>query len=102
MNILGDRWLPDKDPYVHTVHEALNNKTVEVLMNMDRSSWDIDVVRDVFDHRYAVLILSIPFNGEESDFWFWKHDRLGHYTVKSTYGAMQESRLSSSSDHNVV
>lgn len=33
INILDDPCLPDKDPYVHTVHEALKHNTMDVLMN---------------------------------------------------------------------
>lgn len=67
VQILADPWLLGEDPYVHTQHEALTNKTVDVLMNPDRCSWDIDLVRDIFQERDSQLILSIPLDGNATD-----------------------------------
>lgn len=62
--------MPDKDPYVRTNYEALKYKMVDVLMNLDRCSWDVNLVKDIFDERDAQLILSIPLNGTDIDSWF--------------------------------
>lgn len=92
IRIMDDPWLPDKDPYVRTNHEAIKHKMVDVLMNEDRSSWEVNLVKDIFDERDAQLILSIPLNGTDTDSWFWKYERLGHYSVKSAYAAIKEAR----------
>ncbi|KAK1398758.1 hypothetical protein POM88_008621 [Heracleum sosnowskyi] len=91
-SILEDPWLPDSDPYVHTNHEAVQHKTVDTLMNPERSSWDIDLVTDIFAERDAQLILSIPLNLRDTDSWFWKYDKLGQYTIKSAYATIREAR----------
>lgn len=97
-SILEDPWLPDGDPYVHTVNAAVQHKTVDVLMNAERNSWDADLVNDIFDEMDARLILSIPLDGTDVDSWFWKYDKLGHYTVKTAYAALQEAK--NTSEHN--
>lgn len=48
INILEDPWLPNKDPYVHTIHEAVIHKIVNVLMNSESNSRDIDSMSDIF------------------------------------------------------
>ncbi|XP_074368968.1 uncharacterized protein LOC141708989 [Apium graveolens] len=90
INILNDPWLPDKDPYVHTVHEALNHNTVNVLMNSESNSWHTDLVRDIFVERDVNLILSIPLNNAVADTWYWRFEKLGHYSVKSAYIAIRD------------
>ncbi|XP_074337663.1 uncharacterized protein LOC141674859 [Apium graveolens] len=54
--------------------------------------WDIDLIRDIFDDRDANLILSIPLGEDNEDNWFWRHDKLGVYSVKSTYINLQLAR----------
>lgn len=92
IRIMKDPWLPDKDPYVRTNHEAIKHKMVDVLMNEDRCSWDVDLVKHIFDERDARLILSKPLNGTDIYSWFLRHKRLGHYSVKSAYAAIKEAR----------
>lgn len=94
-SILEDPWLPDGDPYVHTVNAAVQHKTIDVLMNTERNSWDADLVNDIFEERDARLILSIPLDDTDVDSWFWKHDKFGHYTVKTAYAALQEAKNTS-------
>lgn len=36
------------------------------------------------------MILSIPLNITDIDAWFWKYERLGHYSVKSAYNAIRD------------
>lgn len=91
VDINKDPWLPcDNDPYIHTVHDAITDQKVSCLMSMSNDSWDIDLVRDIFDDRDANLILSIPVSRADDDVWFWRKDKLGHYTVKSAYGVAKE------------
>ncbi|XP_074376770.1 uncharacterized protein LOC141718284 [Apium graveolens] len=90
INILNDPWLPDKDPYVHTVHKALNHNTSNVLMNSESNSWDTDLARDIFVERDVNLILSIPLNNAVADTWYWRFEKLGHYSVKSAYIAIRD------------
>lgn len=47
ISIFEDPWLPDCDPHVHMNHEAVQHNIADVLMNLERSSWDIDLVKDI-------------------------------------------------------
>lgn len=101
VSTLSDPWLPNnEDPCVHTVHDALLNTTVSQLMVVDHSSWDLDLINDLFIDRDINLITSIPLNDNEEDSWYWKHDHLGHYTMKSAYLALQEAKPSSHASDN--
>ncbi|KAL8104377.1 hypothetical protein AgCh_028547 [Apium graveolens] len=91
VSIMEDPWLPYRDPYIHTNHEAIQQKMVDVLMDREQGSWDSDLVHDIFEERDAQLIPFIPLNTVEHDSWFWKYDKLGTYTVKSPYAAIQEA-----------
>lgn len=72
-----DPWLPcDNDPYIHTKHEALRRNKVCALMTENHDSWDIDLVKDIFNERDANLILSIPLQGTNNDSWFWRRDNI--------------------------
>lgn len=75
INILNEPWLPClDDPYVHTKHEAIDNKMVRALMITGEDSWDVDLINDIFEARDANLILSIPIRSHLSDSWQWKGD----------------------------
>lgn len=92
IDIMNDPWLPcELDLYITTVHDAIKGQKVSCLMSMTDDSWDVDVVRDIFNDRDANLILSIPLRRTEDDVWFWRKERLGHYTVKSAYAVVKES-----------
>lgn len=96
VNITQDPWLPSSDPYVHTDHEAIRNKIVDALMCTNQIEWDVDLVKDIFSERDAQLILSIPLRSSDTDSWFWKWEKLGYYSVKSAYAAIQETKHNSS------
>lgn len=90
VDILNDPWLPHStDPYVHTKHPALNGSKVDALLIPGQNEWDEDLVKDIFVERDARLILSIPLSGTGNDLWFWNKEKMGLYTVRSAYSAMQ-------------
>lgn len=93
IDILNDPWLPGHDTYVQTVHDALRGKTVDSLMNLDQSGWDIDLLHDIFEDRDIQLILSIPLNTTNEDVWYWNREKIGQYTVKSADAVIQEDRI---------
>lgn len=48
IDVLHDPWLPCvDDPYIHTIHEALDGKKVSSLMEIDQSRWDIELINDI-------------------------------------------------------
>ncbi|XP_074359589.1 uncharacterized protein LOC141699273 [Apium graveolens] len=95
VSITQDPWLPSSDPYIHTDHEAIRNRTVDALMITNQIEWDVDLVKDIFSERDAQLILSIPLRPSDMDSWFWKWENLSHYSVKSAYAAIQETKQNS-------
>lgn len=95
VDILRDPWLPHgSHPYVQTQHEALTNKTVDVLMVPNENQWDEDLIQDIFMERDIELILSIPLRNSDVDSWYWREEKLSLYTVKSAYRMLQNAKLS--------
>ncbi|XP_062089022.1 uncharacterized protein LOC133795584 [Humulus lupulus] len=92
INVLEVPWLPSPDPYVHTNSSVLVNKKVAQLMTADQREWDEDLLQDLFIDRDVGIIRNIPIQAE-IDTWFWKLDRLGHYTVKSAHSWIQKKEI---------
>lgn len=101
VNVLEEPWLPcSQDPYIQTRNEALNHQKVSSLMLVQETGWDRDLILDMFNDRDASMILSIPLNTEEEDSWFWRHEKLGHYSVKSAYALIQQGKTISNGQDN--
>lgn len=94
IDILKDPWLPcDVNPKVTSVHPNLVGEKVSSLMVADELSWDVDLVRDMFNQRDADLILSITLNvSRTNDGWYWSLEKSGQFSVKSLYRHMQEMK----------
>uniref|UniRef100_A0A803Q5E7 procollagen-proline 4-dioxygenase n=1 Tax=Cannabis sativa TaxID=3483 RepID=A0A803Q5E7_CANSA len=86
-NILGTPWLPNvHNRCVSSIHPGLQNNTVSSLMQMDNRDWDSEVILDLFPTHEADVILGIPLtNTTRPDFWSWKADHRGVFTVRSVY-----------------
>lgn len=94
--ILNTPWLPViSDPYVHSNSEALFNKKVSSLMKTREKVWDEDLIVDLFTARDVAIILSIPLSDDDRDTWYWRHEKMGHYSVKSAYIVIQETKTHS-------
>jgi len=65
---------------------------VSDLINPITSSWDEELVRDVFWPEDAGLILSIPLIPGYEDFLAWHYDPRGVFSVKSAYHALEDKR----------
>lgn len=63
-------------------------------MQIGSVAWDVDLIRDIFEERDADLILSIPLREDDRDTWYWCHEKMGHYSVKSGYIVLQEAKPS--------
>lgn len=46
-----------------------------------------------FNDRDANLIVSIPIRQSDADSWYWSKEKMGVYTVKSTYETLQEKEI---------
>ncbi|XP_062080209.1 uncharacterized protein LOC133784961 [Humulus lupulus] len=90
INILEVPWLPNSDPYIHTTSTVLVNKKAVQLMKVDQCEWDEDLLQDLLIDRDISIIRNIPIHANEADTWYWKMDRLGHYTVKSAHLLTQQ------------
>ncbi|XP_074352890.1 uncharacterized protein LOC141692045 [Apium graveolens] len=80
----------DIDHYIHTDHDAIKGQMVSCLMSTTNEDCDDDLVWDNFNERDTSLILSTPIRRSERDIWFWRKERLGHYTVKSAYAVLRD------------
>lgn len=69
-------------------------------MSLNSNTWDVDLVLDIFDERDANIIISIPLNADVEDFWYWRREKMGNYSVKSAYLLMQEDKEGNSTDSN--
>ncbi|KAM6542808.1 hypothetical protein CsatB_007255 [Cannabis sativa] len=92
--ILHQPWLPDPDnPYITSSHVGLLGHNVNSLFMLEERNWDTELVRDMFNNRYANLILSIPLSfSASSDFWSWSKESSGLFSVKSAYQLLQDSK----------
>lgn len=59
--------------------------------------WDNELIADIFD---ANLILVIPLRSGLEDSWYWKGEKMGHYSVKSAYGMLQSEKNSNNTSDN--
>lgn len=99
--IKGTPWLPDvTDPYVHSNSEAFDNQNVSSLMVQGDRQQDVDLIKDLFNERDMHLILSIPLNADIEDNWYWRHERLGIYTVKSAHLVLQKIKRNSQENNS--
>lgn len=97
MRVWRDPWLPDdQNPFISTPELGyLNNPCVWSLFYTDASTWDYEVVRDIFNSRDLRLILSIPTTSlplRDSLYLGWEESGL--YSVKSAYRMAKGMRVS--------
>lgn len=63
-------------------------------------AWDIDLIKDIFDARDAELILSIPLHANVRNTSYWRYEKMGHYSVKSSYICIQKAKANHNSADN--
>lgn len=91
--VMDDHWVPhENNAFIQTINPALQNQTVSYLMSITENGWDVDLILDMFNSRYAELILSIPIDKEVHDSWYWRREKLGNYSVKSAYHLIQDEK----------
>ncbi|XP_060965512.1 uncharacterized protein LOC133034440 [Cannabis sativa] len=92
INVLNEPWLPDhQQPVVISSHPALQQAKVCNIMSMDSSSWDEDILKDLFEERDQRLIRQIPLNiNHTSDSLCWFNEPNGMYSVRSAYTLQQK------------
>ncbi|KAJ8765269.1 hypothetical protein K2173_011966 [Erythroxylum novogranatense] len=64
---------------------------VQELLVLNLTRWDLDLVQEVFCDRDVHLIQSIPLSSRKRpDWWKWRGERKGIYSVKSAYKMLQD------------
>jgi ribonuclease HI len=87
IDVLTDYWIPNVRPEtLHTLTPLPDGTTVSFLLAEDHRSWDVDVVRSVFEEDVANRVLEIPISRRGGDdFLSWPLTKYGEYTVRSAY-----------------
>lgn len=68
----------------------LQYKYVHHLFSSESTSWDINILREIFDDNTVNYILRIPIHVNQEDRLIWLLERSGSFFVKSTYRKMYE------------
>ena len=89
---LGREWL--RKPITPKGQNILSK--VEELINPATSSWDEELVRQIFWVEDVDLILSTPVHCEPEDLVAWHYDKRGSFSVKSAYKVQRDHERRSS------
>ena len=67
-------------------------------MKPDKSNWDMELLKQVFDDNFVKAIVNIPkWSCEDEDKWIWLKSSNGSLSVKSAY---KELSTGSNMDHH--
>lgn len=73
-------------PMSHVQHCCVND-----LMLTDRQSWNIPLIKEMFNERDVEEIKGIPlFNTNDEDMMMWRLNSTGCYSVRSEYRLLME------------
>ncbi|KAF4388924.1 hypothetical protein G4B88_019106 [Cannabis sativa] len=87
---LGIQEATDNNMYVGAPECCLVGKSVDSLMKVEQVEWDGEVLADLLTTRDRALVWKIPLSSHLStDLWYWLHDALGVFTVRSAYSLLQ-------------
>ncbi|XP_031099899.1 uncharacterized protein LOC116004105 [Ipomoea triloba] len=96
ISVWKDPWLPNhSSPFVLSpVIEQLNDIKVESLMNVQKTDWEVDILKDLFMETDVDHILKIPIAETlTEDKIVWMGDAKGKFTVRSCYNMLQPDYL---------
>lgn len=62
------------------------------LLMTGENRWNEDLIYNMFEERDVNLILSTPVNQRENDIWYWKKEKMRHYSVKTACVLVQEMK----------
>jgi hypothetical protein len=84
IKILSDPWIPDVKPYMlRPLIPISQDQMVNSLILEDVKTWDVELVRTIFDEATTDKILQIPISRHGGDDHVsWPLARFGHYTVR--------------------
>lgn len=96
VSVWKDPWLPnDVNPFVETtVPEGMEEMKVADLLVPNDSSWDYELLHELFSERDRDLITKIPiYNRRPHDLWSWTRDKNGVHSVRGGYRSQMEQRV---------
>ncbi|KAG7591372.1 Endonuclease/exonuclease/phosphatase superfamily [Arabidopsis thaliana x Arabidopsis arenosa] len=88
LNVWMDPWVCDEDemrpPYLK---QSLRNICLKVsdLIDLPNRGWDVEILDDLFLPQDIQRIMANKPAVDHDDFWIWKHNKSGDYSVKSGY-----------------
>lgn len=86
VNAWTDPWLPRGSTRRPIAHQGLAIVSkVHELINPVTESWDEELVKELFTHDDARVILAIPLKSDMEDSISWHFDKKGSFSVKSAY-----------------
>lgn len=111
VHIMGDRRLPRPSTYkIQSPCPGMDTEaTVTISIDHSTASWNVLMVRDIFDKEEVDLICLLPLSRyKQKDLLMWRYTSSGEFTVRSAYFLEKERRQrelgegSSPSSCNVV
>jgi hypothetical protein len=95
IKLMTDNWIPGVPPgSLRTLTPIPNGATVDFLLSEDRGSWDVAIVRSVFEEEVANNVLQVPISRRVgSDFMSWPYTKFGDYTVRSAYNLARSEKF---------
>lgn len=96
INILQQPWLSDQDnPYVTTIIQELEGKTVNTLFQNEKKEWSSEVIQAAFNERDQKIILDTEISESAmEDLLCWNQEVTGQYSIKSAYNLLQRKNES--------
>lgn len=93
INVWTHPWLRN-DAYTHVTTDMIAGREemrVAELMNETTGTWNIALIRQMFNHRDAAEIRRLPINLlNREDEPIWRYSKNGNYTVRSAYYQLME------------
>ncbi|KAM0847379.1 hypothetical protein ACQ4PT_055057 [Festuca glaucescens] len=86
INVWADPWIPrEASPYVISRRGNLLIDKASDLIDTINGGWDEELVKECLWPAGAAHVLNIPLCLETDDFWAWRLDSKGQFSVRSAY-----------------
>ena len=88
VNIWKDRWIPIPESFkvISPRPQDTDREEVSSLLDLERGTWDIDLVRRTFFPHEVDVILGIPISPSlPNDSLIWAWTQNGNFMVRSVY-----------------
>ena len=103
--VWNDPWIPSLPNFCPHPRDGLLDQqclSVSQLMNLDKSGWDLDVLKSLFEPDSVRAILNIPrWNPNHPDKWIWVKTTNGNFSVKSMFKELNQERALGSEENPI-